>query len=594
MRTLGALLVVLTAASAIGACGERLPSTRSPPPVRSNVVRASRPPLLVTIVVDQLAAWIAAERWPRLAADGGFRRLTREGTWVKTLRYAHAVTDTAPGHAALYTGAVPRESGIFGNETIDQRRDVWSVMRDPATAMLYPGSSASAPVVSSSAVRLRVDTVADRLRSAHPDAWVVSLSIKDRAAILPAGKRPTSVVWFDTKLVRFVTSTAFARELPAWVERWGAPTSVMRALEPPWERVRTMPLLTPDEQPGEGDESGLGTTFPHRMASVSAPGRVFRTLPAADEALLGMALDALDASDATDARATNARLLEISLSAHDYVGHVFGPDSWEAWDELARIDRALASFFSELDRRYGSDGWSAMLSGDHGTTTMPEAIRVPGVRHWCNADSGARDVYERPCGDAHRVDLDDLSTAIRAAVDRVFSGKTDLVRGLADPYVFVGEDARTLTPSDRAKLDGAVRSVLDRTPGVRHVFAIDSLPLQCPPIETDDALADDDRIAALVCRSVPPKTADQSGGYFVVTQPGSFFDPRIVRGFGTSHGTPYLYDRTVPLLVRAPGRVAAARVIDEVVDFRAFARTASALLGVAPPAAAAPGRDLTH
>ena len=76
------------------------------------------PPWLVTIVVDQLAAWMADERWPALPSDGGFARLQREGLNVRELRFAHSVTETAPGHAALYTGAVPRATGIVSNDVL--------------------------------------------------------------------------------------------------------------------------------------------------------------------------------------------------------------------------------------------------------------------------------------------------------------------------------------------------------------------------------------------------------------------------------------------------------------------------------------------
>lgn len=558
--------------------------------------RARSSPVVITIVVDQLAAWIAEERWPKLPASGGFARLMREGTYVKELRYAHAVTDTAPGHAALYTGAVPRESGIFGNEVVDTQGDVGSIVRDAATRLVYP--SAIEPAVGSSAARLRVDTVADRLRASAPDAFVASISIKDRGAILPGGKKPNGVVWLDTKQVRFVTSSAFAEQLPKWAEARGEQPSVLRALGMPWERLHPeLSPMTPDDQAGEGDESGLGRTFPHRMEAVTAPGRVFRTLPASDDVLLGLGLDAVGALGADDADAgsrTAPVLVALSLSANDYVGHVFGPDSWEAWEEIATLDRALARFFDALDRHFGADGWAALLTGDHGTIHMPETARVPGVRPWCQTSPVTPDVFERPCGETHRIDLDALGIELASAAKRVLPGKNDLVRGTADPYVFLGDGARALSKADRKKLDGALRHVLARTPGVRRVFAVDDLPETCPPLEGDDVLAEEARIDALVCRSVAPKVGEHAGGYYVLTQRGSFFDPRIVRGFGTSHGTPYLYDRAVPLLVRAPKRVPQGRVISAPVDFRAFARTTASLLDIAPPLAASGGRDLTR
>src|SRR6185503_739698 len=50
-------------------------------------------PWLVTIVVDQLAAWMADERWAALPSDGGFARLQREGLYVRELRFAHSNTE---------------------------------------------------------------------------------------------------------------------------------------------------------------------------------------------------------------------------------------------------------------------------------------------------------------------------------------------------------------------------------------------------------------------------------------------------------------------------------------------------------------------
>ena len=93
-------LVVRGTAATGGARGA--PAVTGPPPR-----------ILVVIVVDQLAAWMAEERWPTLPPDGGFARLRREGLYARELRFGSAATDTAPGHSALFTGAVPHESGIL-------------------------------------------------------------------------------------------------------------------------------------------------------------------------------------------------------------------------------------------------------------------------------------------------------------------------------------------------------------------------------------------------------------------------------------------------------------------------------------------------
>ena len=521
--------------------------------------------MVVTLVIDQLAAWIAAERFPLLPESGGFARLRREGTWVREMRYDHAVTDTAPGHAALYTGATPRASGIFANEVVDEiTRKRRSILRDPNVRALRsdgqrgPADKAApdnAP--SSSSARFRVDTVADALRAAHPDAVIVSLSLKDRAAIPGGGRHPSSTLWIEAPYQGFTTSTAFASSFPAWAGPVAdkAALDMLRAqrwdrLDPTWAPSHS---ITPDAQPGEGDFDDAGITFPHGFTG--GPG-AFRQSPFADELLLGLGLAAIDA-EYTKGR---AMLLAISLSTNDYVGHSFGPDSWEAWDELFRLDAALAKFFTGLDTRLGSDGYAVVLAADHGVTTMPEVTLLPGARPWCEPNAKP-DRWERACGKVGRLLPDSLADEIRVAV-RAGVGEGDFIAGIADPYVYLTRFGRALVGEERKKLDLAVTTALAKHPEVDNVFARDAVP----PAST------------LVFESIP----DDAGDYYVLVARGSFFDPLYVVGTGTSHGSPYLYDRAVPLLVRAPGRVAAGVVNEGPLDFRTFARAATDLLDIAP------------
>jgi hypothetical protein len=530
----------------------------------------------VAIVVDQLAGWIAAERWPELPSDGGFARLLREGTWAKRLRYAHAVTDTAPGHSALYTALVPHQSGIFANETLDATGKRGSVLRDPDSHLVTDEGEQDHPGASLAA--LRVDTLADRLHRAKPDAVVVSLSLKDRGALFGAGREPRAAIWFDPKLDRFVTSTAFARVLPGWARAAvgaavvsGFQSRTWDVLDPPWVLAHAR---TPDAQPGEGDVDGLGTVFPHVLAASRTPGNAFRTSPFADEAIFDLALAAIDWERVKEHDA----LIALSLSANDYIGHVFGPDSWEAWDELYRLDRALGRFLEQLDARFGKEGYAVLLTADHGVTTMPEAAVVPGVRRWCADPS--HDPWERACGPVGRIFPDALAEELRQEAKRAL-GDGDWIANVADPFVYLTAAGRGLDPRRRGVLDEAILRALRAHPEVDGVTLTSALPAVCPP-ETDES------VAALVCRSVAPGAGD----YYVVPSRGSFFDPGVVAGKGTSHGSPYAFDRTVPLLVRAPGRARRGAVLQEAVGFETFARTAAGLLGVEGPGNAASGADL--
>jgi arylsulfatase A-like enzyme len=317
---------------------------------------------------------------------------------------------------------------------------------------------------------------------------------------------------------------------------------------------------TADDQPGEGDDKGFGVVFPHALAASKDPGHAFRASPFSDEVLFALALAAIDGEKV----GAHDALIALSLSANDYIGHLFGPDSWEAWDELAQLDRALGRFLGELDARLGSDGYAVMLTADHGVTTMPEAALVPGVRRWCQ--QGLHDRWERACGPVGRIFGDALVSELREASVRAL-GPSDWVLGVADPYVYLTPAGRALDVPRRALLDRAVTSALTAHSEVEQVIPTRTLPSQCPP-ETDESLL------ALVCRSA----GEGAGDYYVVPRRGSFFDPGI--GKGTSHGSPYLFDRAVPLLVRAPGSVAAGPVVEQAVGFETFFWTTVALLGM--------------
>src|SRR5204863_6595362 len=203
-------------------------------PVRAGEGPVAPSPLVVTIVVDQLAAWMADERWAALPSDGGFARLLREGLYVREVHFAHAVTETAPGHAALYTGAVPRATGILSNDVLGPDGKKMSSLFDPNARLVPAGGPGPIDRRASSLVALEVDTLADALVAARPDAQVYSFSLKDRGALFGGGRHPTLVLWLDTEGQTLATSTAFATAVPAWAAPFADAAAVRHAAEPAW------------------------------------------------------------------------------------------------------------------------------------------------------------------------------------------------------------------------------------------------------------------------------------------------------------------------------------------------------------------------
>jgi arylsulfatase A-like enzyme len=536
-----------------------------------------KPRVVVTLVVDQLGAWVLNDRIALLPGDGGFQRLLREGTYVREIVYHHAATETAPGHAALYTGAPPRDNGIVTNERFEITAGKYvrvPALLDDKTREVDSKGVSDRP--SASLIDLTAEVLADRVRIEQPLAHVFALSLKDRGAIFAGGHRPDASIWFDVAIDDIVTSTALGQSLPAWAISTFQTSRSLRG--PSWIAsipAGKLPAYVVDKRLGEGNLPGDSSVFPHRVTSAAA----FRASPYGDRFLFDLGLAALDSVKKTRAK-DGPTLLAISLSSNDYVSHIYGSDSLEAYEELFALDRALGQFESGLDDRFGKNGWAIVLSADHGSTPLPETPRSE--RTWC-AQGAPHDHWDRPCEAGRRVDQEGLGVAIEKAVaDAV--GKNGLVVGVADPYVYLSDAARD--PSVRPRVISAATAALKATPGVAEVFDTTALPKTCPS---------NDDLPALVCRAVssPEVTGrGRAGDLYVVLDAGSFFDSGHSRGRGGSHGTPYPFNRAVPLLVRAPGWVQEGKTIEAALPFSSFVRTAAALLGITAPKNAVPGTAL--
>jgi hypothetical protein len=236
---------------------------------------------------------------------------------------------------------------------------------------------------------------------------------------------------------------------------------------------------------------------------------------------------------------------------------------------LRKLDDALARFFDALERRVGPV--RVLLSGDHGTVPTPES-RLP-FPAYCTAGTVPAIPYELPrCVRGGRLEPTAIGDELRRETEGAI-GPGAWVTGIADGYVFLTDAARRLEGPRRRTVDQVVRRVfLDgHRDDTAEVFDTRELSARCPAILAGARGAPDrarpgEDLLTLVCRSFRPDAG--AGDYYVVPKYGSFWDGELVPGKGSSHGTPYLYDRTVPLLVRgAPGELDAGGAIDDPVDF---------------------------
>ncbi|HSL55601.1 MAG TPA: alkaline phosphatase family protein [Pyrinomonadaceae bacterium] len=345
-----------------------------------------RPRLVLLIVVDQFR-YDYLERFGDLFGPNGFKRLMRDGaSWTQS-NYDHMPTYTAPGHGTMMTGAYPAESGIIGNDWLDRPsgKRITSVTDDSVKLLGgIPTDTAASPS------RLMASTVGDELRLATNDrAKVIGISVKDRSAILPAGRHANAAYWFSVASGTMVSSTYYFNQLPAWVTNFNNAKPADKYFGTKWER--TLPEAEyvkragPDDPKWE-DVSKAWTpdtnTFPHTITGgLTAPGRNFylslEYTPFTNDILVSFAQEAivneqLGQDDDTD-------VLTVSFSANDYVGHRFGPYSQEVMDVSVRTDRNVATLLDFVDSKIGLANTLVAFTADHGVSPIPEHAAALGL-----------------------------------------------------------------------------------------------------------------------------------------------------------------------------------------------------------------------
>jgi predicted AlkP superfamily pyrophosphatase or phosphodiesterase len=475
------------------------------------------PPRLVLLVsVDQL-------RRDRLDATlpGGLGRLVREGRVHTEGVLDHAITETCSGHATVLTGRHPGAAGIPGNHFIDARtgESVYCV-DDPAEDARVIGAE-----LGRSPRNLRVTALGDWMKAARPETQVFSVSGKDRAAITLGGKRADAAYWLSRKgSVGFTTSRYYRESLPDWVVRFnarfldGLPETWAHALDgapPP-------PPPRPDDYAGESPDYSRTTPHPLRDGNRESFADNLYFTPYLDEITLDFAAELVE-REALGGGA-GADLLALSLSATDPVGHLYGPNSHEARDALLRLDRALGAFLERLEAKLGKDRILLALTADHGVLALPEWLAETGASH-CPEAGG-------------RTGLRQLGLGLSWELHKTF---TPILAIPKDWIVFAGSQlgvSRPVASEQEIDVDAiadVVERYLEAQPSIAQVWTAAELERS------------DSEIARLYRNSRDP---ERSGDLLTQIEPTCLISPF---DHGTSHGSPYLYDRAVPILFWGAG-----------------------------------------
>ena len=485
---------------------------------------AEKPTLIVLITIDQMRGDYIQRFAPQL--KGGLARLSQGGAWYTNAHHDHAITETAPGHATLMSGRFPRSTGIMMN----------SIGVEDVSMPLLAGAYGSG----ASPRRFSGTTFVDWLRDAQSRSRALSVSMKDRGAILPVGRSKSDVFWYSPD-GRFTTSVYYREALPKWVNEFNGRQMPASYAGKKWELLLpTTEYAELDSVPIEGN--GTDIVFPHQLPNdVIDAQSLVRATPFMDDIVLAFALDGINSLALGKGSQTD--ILAVSLSATDVIGHRFGPDSREIHDQILRVDRALGRFLDSLYTLRDSTKVTIVLTGDHGVGTIPEIANAQG---------------KQPA--PVRVNLSSLMPPIRALLR---AAKVD---------TFAIDMEQQLMVVDR----GALKKSAVNVDSIIDAFAASAKRMP--------GVARADRFRALLADTLIDPIARRWSHQFPTSVPIEMIvtlTPFSTWGGNVaSHGSPYDYDSNVPLIFFGAGIAPSKH--DEFVRTVDLAPTLAQLMGLKP------------
>ena len=372
-------------------------------------IKNIKPKLVVGIVIDQMRYDYLTKFADRYGKKG-FNRILQGGFSLENAHYNLIPTYTAVGHASIYTGTTPSEHGIISNNWYDKylKKSVYCVNDNTYKTLGNNGLNGQ-----KSPKRLVTSTITDQLHLAqNMHGKTIGISIKDRAAILPAGHTANGAYWYDGENYNtWITSTFYMNKLPQWVTDFNNNNKADNYLNSPWETLYEIDSYVnsrSDDNIFEEKLIGQETpTLPKDLKFLRTKNNNFdllKTVPAgntftvdfAEAAIIG---EKLGKSEYTD-------FLAVSFSSTDYIGHKYGVSAIETEDTYLRLDNDLANFFEFLDRQIGKDNYTLFLTADHAAVHTPaylQSLKIPA--HYLNPERLKNFLFEMTKKHFNSIDL---------------------------------------------------------------------------------------------------------------------------------------------------------------------------------------------
>ncbi len=506
-----------------------------------------RPKLVVGVVVDQMR-WDYLYRYQERFSDNGFKRLMREGFNCENtlLNYIPAVT--AIGHTSIYTGSVPAIHGIAGNDFHIDGKQTYCT-DDAAVATV--GSNSDAGKMSPH--NLKVTTIGDELHLAtNYRSKVISVSLKDRASILPGGHTADGAYWFDAETGNFITSTYYRKDLPGWLKKFNDRQLAKHYLSQDWETLyptESYKNSTADNNSYENPFPGADTpTMPVATSKLmdSEGLGLIRNTPYGNTLTIDLALAAIDGERLGNRGETD--MLAVSLSSTDYIGHQFGTYAIETEDTYLRLDRDIARLLAALDQKIGKGEYLLFLTADHAAAHNFKFLTDKGI----------------PAGGW---DIEKTKAALNSHLKAEFKTDCNLVSGLLNYQIFLDNEKIDSLGISKENVVAAAIDYIKRGEGVYCAVEQENAGTATLPSPIKD-------------RIVNGYYPGRSGEIQIIMQPGWYGLESEATG-GTDHGVWHPYDTHVPLIFFGSGINPGATFTP--VEITDIAATVCALLHIQMP-----------
>jgi len=471
------------------------------------MAESSRPRLIIQITVDQLRGDLP-DKYMRNMGGGGFRYLKENGIWYKNANYNHSNTETVVGHTTLATGADPSVHGMVSNVWYDRDKG----------RLVYNIEDKNYHILSKNA---DIDDSTEVDSSPNQKSKIFGVSVKDRGAVTLAGHNGKAF-WFSKTSGEFITSSFYYDKYPLWVQTFNKQNLAHRYSNKAWtlmyDKSRYM-FGSSDDNPWEEDYAGFGRVFPHEYKTTKDKyfNHYLTFSPAGDELTLDFAKAIIKNEKLGKGEATD--YLAISFSSTDYVGHIFGPSSLEAEDNMLRLDKTLESLFKYVDEEVGLDNTLIVLSADHGA---PEA---PGYL----AKLGIEAKWIAPMKWNKKPSLKRL--------EKKFGVGQKLIKAFFPPYIYLDRKLIKNKELDLAEVQNAVAKEISNVEGIALAVTAHSL--------SNNTLPD----TYLYNAALRNFNAKRSGDILILFEPHYFANDMDGGAImASNHGGPWAYDTFVPVI----------------------------------------------